>query len=288
MKFGIVTCEKCPLLSDSEKSLIPQFEDAGVTATPLVWTDPTVAWATFDILIIRSIWDYHLHPVEFVQWLTYLEENKIRTLNPVRILQRNHHKFYLRDLEQQGIRIIPTLFITHTADLKLPGGIIRDWQRAVIKPAISASGYMTRVFSFAEISDVEGDFKNAAAQRDMLVQQFIPAVQEVGELSMIFFNRIYSHAILKKPEAGEFRVQEEYGGKSTPFHPQQAIIDVGNKILTLFDQELLYARVDGLVIEGEFILMEVELIEPDLFLDAHPEARKRFVDAALQLTALKK
>ncbi len=288
MKVGIVTCEKCPLLSDSEKSLIPLLAGAGVKATPLIWNDPAVHWAAFDALIIRSIWDYHLYPDEFAEWLNFLEENKIRTLNPVGVLRRNHHKFYLRDLEKKGIRIIPSLFIEKTPDLKLPDGIIRDWKKAVIKPAVSASGYLTQVFSYAKISNIEKDFRIVASQRDMLVQQFIPDVQESGELSMVFFNRVYSHAILKKPAVGEFRVQKEFGGKSSSFHPGQAMIDAGNKILTLFDQELLYARVDGLVIDSEFILMEVELIEPELFLDNHPEARKRFIEAFLQLAALER
>lgn len=287
MQFGIVTCDQCPLLSDSEQSLIPLLADAGVKATPLIWNDPAVPWEAFDTLIIRSIWDYHLHPEEFIQWLIYLEENKIRTLNPLGILRRNHHKFYLRDLEKKGIRIIPTLFIEKTADLKLPAEVIRDWQKAVIKPAVSASAYLTQVFSYAEISNIEEDFRVAASQRDMLVQQFIPEV-ESGELSMIFFNRVFSHAVLKKPAAGEFRVQKEFGGRSSTFQPHQSLIEAGNKILALFDQALLYARVDGLVIDGEFILMEVELIEPELFLDNHPEARKRFIAAALQLAALKR
>ena len=142
MEIGIVTCEKCPTLSASDRSLIPAFQEAGATATPLVWNDPAVNWSSYDFLLIRSIWDYHLHPAAFVRWINRLEEEKIITLNPVSVMRRNYHKFYLRELEASGVRIIPTLFLEKSSDLKLPEGL-PGWNKVVIKPAISASGGLT-------------------------------------------------------------------------------------------------------------------------------------------------
>ncbi|MDZ4714612.1 MAG: hypothetical protein SH819_04000 [Cytophagales bacterium] len=286
MEIGIVTCEKCPTLSASDRSLIPAFQEAGATATPLVWNDPAVNWSSYDFLLIRSIWDYHLHPAAFVRWINRLEEEKIITLNPVSVMRRNYHKFYLRELEASGVRIIPTLFLEKSSDLKLPEGL-PGWNKVVIKPAISASGYMTRVHSIADPADMENKCRQAVKEHDVLVQQFMPSILEDGELSLIYIDRIFSHAIRKTPVRGEFRVQSEYGGSVAPDHPDQAILAAGEEILRLFEAELLYARVDGLVIDGVFVLMEVELIEPELFLDAHPGARHRMVDAAIRLAAKK-
>ena len=282
MKIGIVTCKKCPNLTASEQSLIPLFLESGASASPVVWNDPRVVWEEFSLLLIRSIWDYHLYPEEFNLWLTMLENARVRTLNPIGILKANHHKFYLRQLERQGVRILPSLFIEKGNAFNLSKIKMVGWQRAVIKPAISASAYQTRVFDLSELTDVENDYRVFAMSHDLLVQEFTPAIQENGELSIIFINQKYSHAVLKKPRQGEYRVQAEYGGHATAYQPHTKIILAAAKILTYFDEETLYARIDGIAKGDEFTLMEAELIEPDLFLDAHPDARTKLVESTLE------
>lgn len=278
MRLGVVTCAKCPNLTVSEQKLIPLLEAHGVMAIPVVWNDPVTNWSTFDCLLIRSIWDYHLHPEAFVAWLHSLEAHGTKTWNPIPILLRNYHKFYLRDLEERGVRIVPTLFQKDSTDA-FDRILSRGWKKGVAKPAISASGFRTETFSVSSQGQAKRAIQNAHAQGDFLIQEFMPAIQEAGELSLIYFNHVYSHAVLKRPRPGEFRVQAEYGGDALPCQPDEHIIQTAAKILAHFGNELLYARVDGIVIDGEFVLMELELIEPDLFLDSHPGTHTRFVES---------
>lgn len=281
MKIGIVTCAKCSNLTDSERPLIPLLKERDVEAIPLIWNDDAVSWESYDFLLIRSIWDYHLYPEAFHAWLDKLEKKSVVTLNSSSILRRNAHKFYLRNLEGKGVQIVPTLFQDKGTRETRKLAASKEWHRVVVKPAISASAYRTETVDVYN-KHAEEIFNNASAHGDFLVQEFMSAVQESGELSIIFFNLTYSHTVLKRPRSGEFRVQKEYGGDAIPHHPDQSVIQTAKNILYHFGGEPLYARVDGIVEAGKFILMELELIEPDLFLGAHPDAHDRFVGSIME------
>jgi glutathione synthase/RimK-type ligase-like ATP-grasp enzyme len=266
MRLGIVTCDKCPTLIPGEKPLIPLLHMAGIEATPVIWNDPTVDWSAYDALLVRSIWDYHLHADDFQAWLSRLDQSKIPVWNPVDVLRWNHHKFYLRELEQRGVAIAPTLFFRRGDTTVLERVLAAGWRKVVIKPAVSASGYRTHAFR-ADTTEAKWHIEEASAHGDFLIQPFLAGIRDSGEVSMIFFNGKYSHAVLKKPRAGEFRVQAEHGGHEVAYSPAAEIIRAGETILGKTGMPLLYARVDGLVEGGQFVLMELELIEPDLFLD---------------------
>ncbi|MEO1654892.1 MAG: hypothetical protein AAFU64_15200, partial [Bacteroidota bacterium] len=115
-----------------------------------------------------------------------------------------------------------------------------------------------------------------------LLQKFLPEIKENGEWSLIFFNGRFSHAVQKKPKKGDFRVQEEYGGESLAQIPPSYLIREARNIIQLFAPDSLYARVDGLDIQEAFYLMELELIEPELFLHLHPQGHSNFVEAIRQ------
>ncbi|MBY0433241.1 MAG: hypothetical protein K2U26_03935 [Cyclobacteriaceae bacterium] len=282
MKIGLVTCEKEPDLPASERPLIDLFRAHGHVAQPVIW-NKTVRWNEFDLLIIRSLWDYHLYPKEFSTWLQQIEKLNIPTFNPIPTLRWNHHKFYLRELETKGIAIAPTIFIPKTNSLDLSEVNKRNWRKAVIKPAVSASSFHTRAFEMSELPSVENDYRSLAQERDLLVQEFMPEVPVTGELSVILFNRIYSHTILKKARPGEFRVQSEYGGSATLIDTDQLVIQAAKQILSLISGKLLYARIDGVMRNGKFVLMEAELIEPYLFFGLAPGSPEKFVRSCLEL-----
>ena len=142
------------------------------------------------------------------------------------------------------------------------------------------------LFRSTDLELAKATIGQASDYGDFLIQQFMPEVQETGEISMIFFNNKYSHAVLKQPKSGEFRVQAEYGGGAVTFQPDRKIIETAEQILSHFGNQILYARVDGIVASGEFVLMELELIEPELFLDSSSGARKRFAESIVsRLTA---
>jgi glutathione synthase/RimK-type ligase-like ATP-grasp enzyme len=279
MRLGIVTCGKCSELTPSEQKLLPLLEQYGIKSTAVVWNDSQVNWKNFDAFLVRSIWDYHLHVDSFISWLANLESLGTPTWNPIPVLRKNHHKFYLRELQNSGVNIIPSLFLEKGNPASLDDFQHSTWKKAVIKPAVSASAWRTETISSADSSASKAAIDSASGHGDFLIQKFMPEVQDSGELSLIFFNNKYSHAVLKQPKSGEFRVQTEYGGGAVAFQPEQKIIETAAQIISHFGNQVLYARVDGIVVKDEFVLMELELIEPELFLDSSPGAHSRFAEA---------
>ncbi|MDR6846229.1 ATP-grasp domain-containing protein [Flavobacterium granuli] len=283
MTIGLLTCEKLPDLTISDQQLIPELAKHNLIAKAVIWNDKTINWSDFDYLIFRNTWDYFEEETEFNLWLDQIEQLGIKTLNPIDIIKQNKHKFYLREMEKQGISILPTIFIDKTENLNLPGITPKHWKKAVLKPAFSAGSYQTSVFDVSNIKKANDDYTKIAQEKELLLQEFIPEIQTLGETSFIFFNKKFSHAVNKKPIDGDFRVQSQFGGKYTLIHPNQKLIEKAQKVVNTFHDKLLYARVDGIVIDGELYLMEIECIEPDLYFDISEGALERFVTSIIEL-----
>ena len=155
----------------------------------------------------------------------------------------------------------------------------KNWEKAVIKPAVSGGAYKTSLISKNEAGNQE-TFEALIKENDVLIQKFIDEIKD-GEWSLIFFNKKYSHSALKVPKADDFRVQHEFGGKYIYKEAPAGSIQQAQKIVESVKDELLYARVDGIFINNVFYLMELELIEPDLFLDG-ADAKENFMKAILE------
>lgn len=278
MKIALLTCQNWPNVKEKEYTLAAEISPK-IEVKVEIWNDHSVDWARYDYLIFRTVWDYFEFPTEFAAWLKMLESKNIKTLNPLSIIQYNQHKFYLKDLENQGVAIIPTIFIPKNTGLDLSFLKEKNWEKAVIKPAVSAGSYMTKLFSQNGIEAIEAEYKPIAVERDLLVQPFLSEIQDTGELSILFFKNKYSHAVLKKPKAGDFRIQSQYGGQYQAYNPSLDLIETAESIVKKFNANLLYARVDGIIKDGKFLLMEVELIEPDLYFDYDSGAKKRYLEA---------
>ena len=283
MKIAILTCEKLPDLNPEDQKIIPALAQHNIQATAAIWSDKTINWSEFDYLVFRNTWDYFEKETEFKIWLDQIEKLGIKTLNPIEIIKQNIHKFYLRDMEQQGITILPTVFIDKTDHLNLTELIPSHWKKAVIKPAFSAGSYLTEVFEVSQIPAISEKYKSIAAEKELLLQEFMPEIQTLGETSFIFFNKKFSHAVNKKPVDGDFRVQSLFGGKYTLVHPSTEMIQKAQKVVDTFQEELLYARVDGILIDDELYLMEIECIEPDLYFNLSENAMERFVAEIVEL-----
>jgi glutathione synthase/RimK-type ligase-like ATP-grasp enzyme len=283
MKIALLTCEKLPDLTPQDRPLIAQLARHDITATAVIWDDPSINWNDFDYLVFRNTWDYFEKETEFNLWLDQIEKLGIKTLNPIAIIKQNKHKFYLREMEQQGIKILPTLFIDKTTNLNLKELMPSHWKKAVLKPAFSAGSYLTEVFEATDIEKINTQYKTIASEKDLLLQQFMPEIQTVGETSFIFFNKKFSHAVNKKPVPGDFRIQVQFGGIYRLTHPNDELIAKAQKIVDTFTGKLLYARVDGIVIDNELHLMEVECIEPDLYFNLSEGSLERFVNAIVEL-----
>ncbi len=283
MKVALLTCQKLPNLLETDQLLIPELAKHNIQAEAAIWDDPTINWLSYDLLIFRNTWDYYEKQLEFDSWLSYIDKLGIRTLNSISIINQNKHKFYLRELEKQGFTILPTVFIDKTENLNLSEIIPNNWKKAVIKPAYSAGSYQTSVFEVSDIQKTNQKYQPIAAEKELLLQQFMPEIQTLGETSFIFFNKKYSHAVNKKPVEGEFRIQSQFGGIYTLSNPEQAIIDQAAAIVATFEADLLYARVDGILINNKLHLMEIECIEPDLYFNLEEGSISTFVDAILEL-----
>lgn len=283
MKIAILTCEKLPDLNPEDQNIITELAKHNIEAKAIIWDDKTVNWTDFDYLIFRNTWDYFEKETEFKIWLDQIEKLGIKTLNPIAIIQKNIHKFYLRDLQKLGVTILPTVFIDKTNHLNLTELIPSHWKKAVIKPAFSAGSYLTEVFDVSEIQAINEKYKSIATEKELLLQEFMPEIQTIGETSFIFFNKKFSHAVNKKPVDGDFRVQSLFGGQYTLVQPTTTLIEKAQKIVNTFPDDLLYARVDGIIINSELHLMEIECIEPDLYFNLSENALQRFVNAIMEL-----
>lgn len=283
MNIALLTCDKLPKLNPEDQLLIPELAKHQIQAKAVVWDDPNINWTKFDWLIFRNTWDYFEKESAFNHWLDQIENLGIKTLNPIATIRLNKHKFYLRDLEQQGIATIPTLFIDKTPNLNLSEIIPSHWKKVVIKPAFSGGSYQTTLFNIANTAEINDEYKNIASEKELLVQEFMPEIQEFGETSFIFFNKKLSHCVNKKPTTGDFRVQIQFGGQYTIVEPANEVIQQAQRIINTFDDPLLYARVDGIVINNELHLMEVECIEPDLYFNLSNGSQSRFVAELVKL-----
>jgi glutathione synthase/RimK-type ligase-like ATP-grasp enzyme len=158
------------------------------------------------------------------------------------------------------------------------------WEKIVIKPAFSAGSYLTKLIDQSELESIQEAFKEHFETKDFLLQEFRPEIKKLGEISFIFFNGKFSHAVNKKPVENDFRVQIQYGGKYTLVQPNADLLRQAELVVSKIPEKLLYARVDGIVIKNKLHLMEIELIEPDLYFDIAIGSREKFVEAFLKVT----
>ena len=255
----------------------------GLTVVATQWDDPAIDWASFDMVLIRSTWDYHTRPDDFLRWLDGLS---VPVWNPPDLIRWNMHKRYL--LEISEVAVVSTQLFERGSQPNL-GATLTDqgWGQAVIKPAISASAFNTFRVDAANLDFAAERLGALLDGMDMLIQPFLPAIS-AGEWSLLFFRDVsgqiaYSHAVLKIPQYGDMRVQAEYGGETFAQTPPQTLIDDAQRLLESVRFPWLYARVDGLAQNGHLLLMELELIEPELFLEHDPGAGDRFALAIRSL-----
>jgi len=281
-RIAFVTSSTKPDFAGNDLPVVEVLKSAGTAVEPLPWDVDTAAWNSFDLVVIRSCWNYHHHPEKFIAWIDRMEEQQVKMFNPLRIARWNLHKGYLKDLESKGVLLPETMWLDKGSKASLSSILTeKNWEKAVVKPAISATAFNTFLVSRSAAAQAQTKFESLLTHSDMLVQKFMTEVQAHGEWSLIFFNKVFSHAVIKRPAEKDFRVQNDFGGSATPTSPPAFVLSEAEKILTLIAEPLLYARVDGVVSEGRFLLMELELIEPMLFLESENGSAKLFAEAMM-------
>jgi glutathione synthase/RimK-type ligase-like ATP-grasp enzyme len=250
--------------------------EAGADVTPIVWSEPFDA-AAFDLVLPLVAWGYHKHFDRWMSVLDRLEQRGARVQNPVPLLRWNSDKNYLAELYDQAIPVVPTE-VAEALDEDSLAAIRSHFGRSdlVVKPPISASAYKTfRIGPNDRIPEmVRGE--------RMMVQPWLDSITETGEWSLLFFDGKLSHALSKVPVPGEFRVQPEYGGIIESCGPPAGAEKVALAALSAAPAPALYARVDLVMGNcGNLQVIELELIEPALWLDRAPKAAGLFADAVL-------
>jgi len=285
--LALVTCDPVPEGAD-ESSLEAGLLEAGVAFRWVAWDDPTTSWANYDAVLIRTTWDYHHRLAEFLAWADRVEQ-VTRLVNPASVLRWNSHKGYLLELEGAGVAVIPSVVVPRSAGTALVdvvGGA--GWSLdadVVVKPAVSV-GSLGAERGLADDARVVDAFRTLVESGDTLVQPFLPEVVSTGETSTVFVAGGVSHALVKVPARGDYRSQPEWGGQLRGIDPPAACIELGAAAIRVAEHAvgspIFYARVDTIELDGSPRLIELELIEPDLFYRYSPPGAAVALGHALQ------
>jgi glutathione synthase/RimK-type ligase-like ATP-grasp enzyme len=246
------------------------------------WDEPCLSeadWASFDAVCLRSCWDYHLRYDEFIDWFTRVDRAGVRWINPAAGMRWNSHKRYLLDLQQAGVPIAPLRLIPRGGTCDLDALFAETgWTEAIIKPAVSASAYRTWRSSAVSPEVSRDRLIELLADSDAIIQRFVPEIVD-GEWSLVFVETELSHAVRKRPRAGDFRTQSELGATMTAEQPPAALLATARDALRVASRygAPCLTRLD--LVEsstnGGPIVMEVELIEPMLFFAYAPGSAAR-------------
>lgn len=276
-RLAIATSAALPGIQPDDAHLAVSLRALGVEPVACVWNDTAVDWSLFDAVLVRTPWDYFKHYADFMEWLDRIDRCSIPMINSTALVRWNARKQYLLELADRGVDIIPTQLV--------PGG---DLGRAlsampaaevVVKPTVSGGAWHTVRGTVGE-ARFEHDVARLPLGFDYLVQPFVPEIVGDGEWSLLFFDGRYSHAVIKRAAAGDYRVQADFGGTAERIDPPVHIIEAAERALAgaaaIGHADHAYVRVDGVVAQGRFLLMELEMIEPFLHLACCPEAAERF------------
>lgn len=279
MTVVFATCDHQPLIAPDDAPLAVALGDLGISVVPIPWTeiDPAGVVDAWPIML-RSTWDYHRVPTMFAAWLAALDDSGRVVMNSPAIARDNIDKIYLRGFEEAGIPIPRTRWVDRpdTAGLRQ---VVRDeaWEGAVIKPRIAATAYGT--FLISSESDLsEADLAPARAS-GALLQEFIPEIRTRGEISLVFAGSDFSHAVAKHAIDGDYRVQQDFGGSVIETTPSAAVFALASQVMSHLPGDCVFARVDIVEADRGPLLMELELIEPELYFTIVPGAAARMARA---------
>lgn len=273
---ALVTCAEFPVLPVDDHLLAEELRRRGLRAEPVVWDDSGFDWSQPKVCVLRSTWDYTTRLAEFLTWA-----ERVATVtalwNPWEVIRWNTHKSYLRSLAEAGVAVAPTVWLETGSSADLPGLMAEHgWTDAVVKPVVALSARETIRVSAHAPTEAQSHLDRVLAKEAVMVQPFFEAVESEGELSLLFIQGEFTHAIRKRPAPGDFRVQHEYGGREERVEPSGEELALGQAALRAAGFETLYARVDVMRGNGgQLCLMELELVEPSLFFGHAPEAASR-------------
>lgn len=266
MDVALVTSAALPGLYPDDRHLLHALRATGLDAQPVVWEDPHQNWAEPRLAVIRSTWDYAFRRDQFVAWA---ERAATRTTlwNSARMVRWNTHKSYLCDLAERGVSVVPTVVLRAGSRVVLEQVLEQHgWHDAILKAAVAQSGRYAMMVSRERRAAGQAHLERLRPYEDMLVQPYIPSVVTKGELSLVFVDGEFTHAVRKRAPAGDFRVHDDYGGSVELDEPSGRELATARAAIAAAGESLHYARVDLVAgPDGTPMIMEFEVIEPELF-----------------------
>lgn len=280
VRIALATCER-PITRDVDFDFIaPALRRRGAEVEAPVWNDGAIDWSGFDLIVPSSTWDYHLQPDPFREWL---ERDDVRRSlrNDVATIRWNLDKRYLQELEGAGVPTIPTLWTEPGSEDEIERAVAElGWGDVVIKPVVDLGAERLARVETAMVGRILRSLDAPG-----MAQPFLPSVLTEGEISLVLIEGRLSHALRKRPARGDFRVQSQYGGTHELTEPPAGAAEIAAAALDCAPGEPLYARVDLVRGDGGLRVIELELIEPRLFVDLVPERAEAIARALLTAAA---
>lgn len=270
------------IANDEDSELIHFLSVKGLDVEAVIWNDEEVNWKNYDVAVIKSPWDYHNHLNEFLTWLDRIDQLGVKVLNPVDIIRWNSDKHYLKDIQKKGLQVIPAQYLEKGSVFSHHFFDDFKTDKLVVKPCVSAGAQNTISVNRNNVAEKTAEINKLIAGQDYMVQPFVEEIKN-GEWSFLFFDGKYSHCALKTPKDGDFRVQHYHGGSVSYPAPDPLHIEQAGVFLKNLPLPTLYARVDGVLINNSFHLMELELIEPFLFLNSDKNLLENYYQALIAL-----
>jgi glutathione synthase/RimK-type ligase-like ATP-grasp enzyme len=290
MRVAVLRCQRLPgfvtweipdvesLFAD-DRRLLDAFTERGVDAEPVAWTDPHVDWDGYDVAVLRSTWDYVDDLAHFLEVTATIGRSRCTLLNPDDAVRWNADKHYLDDLGRMGVPIVPLVRGRRDDAPRIRTSIAEaGWDELVLKPAVGVGGSGVVQASGATLQDV---LDALSPDTEVMVQPFVDAILDEGELSFIFLGGELSHVLRKRPATGDFRAHGIYGGTVECIESDPVDARAVEAMLARLPFDLLYARFDMVRFDGRLAVLELELIEPMLYLDLAPGSAGRLADATL-------
>jgi glutathione synthase/RimK-type ligase-like ATP-grasp enzyme len=269
-----------PATINEDDLLINFLQSKGMQLKKEIWNDASVIWENYDLVIIKSPWDYFNLISEFYDWLNLLAEKKVKVLNPLSVIKWNADKHYLHDIAGAGLSVTPSVFAEKGAKINL-SKYFTDFrtEKIIVKPVVSGGSKNTFKVTQANVEEVNSQLDILLQEEGFIIQPFLENIETDGEWSFIFFGGKISHSLLKKAKPGDFRVQSTFGGSVHPQKPSKELLAQVQAYVDQFAKDCLYSRVDGAIVNDQFILMELELIEPFLFLETSEKSLENYYKA---------
>ncbi len=289
MKIALVTCDALGDydngVENEDERLIRYLSHKGNEIVPQSWTDASVDWKSYDFLLVKSPWDYFDKPIAFSEWLHEMESQGIVMFNSATTIRWNANKMYMQEIADAGFPVVPFQMLPKNSHFEAKVFFeLFNTKTLIFKPLVGGGAKNTFKISPENKGVTEENANELLKNEAYLVQPFVSEIVENGEVSLVYFGGKFSHAVQKMPKAGDFRVQHFFGGQILPIAPSGELRQLGERIIQDFAADTLYGRVDLVETATGFQLMELELIEPFLFLFTNPLADDNYYDALLRIS----